>query len=484
MKTILTLFVCLCVQSISAQTLPGLDPTFGKNGIVLDSGIGWSFKKGGELAIQQDGKIVTTGMAHVSRYLSSGKPDTTFGINGTVPTIPFSDALHRDVFGNGIHILNDGKLISVQGFDDSGRIVRYLPDGQIDSSYGTNGMTDAPFYELDCSALQPTDGKLLAAGLLEFPYHYMQIDRFTANGLPDSSFGTNGVVLVRNNYASGSVAGMGVMVDGRIVLGGIGFDSNDNRSAMIIRLMPDGRPDSSLGGTGRLCIFNVTYCRAMLLQPDGKVLLSVGELTGDAYICRIDTNGSIDSSFGDAGFASVPSVRITAMKLLADGRLLCGGYDGDFVLARLLPDGASLDSAFGAGGVIRTDVSGNRDDVVTALAVQQDGKILLTGNSVITEARLTLVRYLPDAQTGIRRAEVPALKIYPNPAQATFTIELNQSPVPTNVYKIYSMCGRLVGSGKLAGQRTVIDISALVPGSYLLSVSSASFTKTNLFAKQ
>lgn len=46
------------------------------------------------------------------------------------------------------------------------------------------------------------------------------------------------------------------------------------------------------------------------------------------------------------------------------------------------------------------------------------------------------------------------------------------------------MCGRLVGSGNLAGQRTVIDISALVPGNYLLSVSSASFTQTQFFTKQ
>ncbi len=479
MKTILTLFACLFIQHIAAQTLPGLDPSFGNNGIVLDSGIGLSFKKGGELAIQQDGKIVTTGMAHISRYLGSGKPDTTFGINGTVPTIPFSDALHRNVFGNGIYILSNGKLISIQGFLDSGRVVRYLPDGQIDSSYGTHGMTDAPFYELDCSALQ-TDGKLLVAGLLEVPYHYMQIDRFTANGLPDSSFGTNGVALVRNNYASGSIAGMGVMADGRIVLGGMGFDSNDNRSAMIICLLPDGRQDSSLGGTGRLCIFNVSYCRAMLLQPDGKVLLSVGELTGDAHICRVDTNGSIDSSFGQAGFASVPSVRITAMKLLPDGRLLCGGYDGDFVLARLLPDGSSLDSSFGVDGVIRTDVSGSRQDRAYALALQQDGKLILGGEGY----GLTLVRYLPDAQTAVKQTEVSALRIYPNPAQSSIIVELRQSSLVGSTYRICDVNGRQILKGGLSGLRTTIDVSALAPGNYLLSVSSVSFSKTHLFIKQ
>lgn len=478
-----TLLLLLAASSTISQTLPGLDSSFGKNGIVLDSYANGNSKFANDLVIQVDGKIVVAGTV-LSRYLTTGLTDSTFGFNGTVELPDFPGISPTPAWGNSLHLLPDGKIIVADGQSDSGRVVRYLPDGQIDSSYGTHGMTDAPFDYLSCSALQP-DSKLLVSGLLDFPYHYMQIDRFTANGLPDSSFGINGVALVRNNYASGSIAGMGVMADGRIVLGGIGFDSNDNRSAMIIRLLPDGRPDSSLGGTGRLCIFNVSYCRAMLLQPDGKVLLSVGELTGDAYICRIDTNGSIDTSFGQAGFAAVPSVRITAMKLLPDGRLLCGGYDGDFVLARLLPDGVSLDSSFGNSGVIRTDVSGTRDDRVYAVALQQDGKILAAGESKNnTPYRLTLARYLPDAQTAVRQTKVFTIKVYPNPTQNSITIGLGQSVAALCVYSIYSMDGGLLQKGKLREQRTVIDVTALTPGNYLLSVSSASFSKTHLFTKQ
>jgi uncharacterized delta-60 repeat protein len=127
---------------------------------------------------------------------------------------------------------------------------------------------------------------------------------------------------------------------------------------------------------------------SVLPQPDGKVLVCGSFTTFNGsprgYIARLNADGSVDTSFR-AG----PSYWVRHMALQPDGKIVIGGFftsvEGQSrnLIARLKPDG-SLDSTFnpgdGARGTLSVSITGNGDPFVFQVAVQPDGKILITGN--------------------------------------------------------------------------------------------------------
>ncbi|HTG43757.1 MAG TPA: delta-60 repeat domain-containing protein, partial [Verrucomicrobiae bacterium] len=125
-----------------------------------------------------------------------------------------------------------------------------------------------------------------------------------------------------------------------------------------------------------------------LPQPDGKILVC-GNFTSfngqnRGYVARLNSDGSVDSSF-----LAQPGYWVRNMALQADGKIIIGGYFTTVqgvprnLVARLNSDG-SLDPSFnpglGARDIIAGGVDGNIDPFVFWVAVQPDGKILITGN--------------------------------------------------------------------------------------------------------
>ena len=117
---------------------------------------------------------------------------------------------------------------------------------------------------------------------------------------------------------------------------------------------------------------------------------------------RYNTNGSLDSSFGTAGFVTTLIGSIydfgNSVAVQGDGKILVAGASSsgtnnyDFAVARYMTDG-TLDSSFGTGGIVTTPIGG--DDFGQSVAVQSSGKILVAGYSRIGSASyyFTLVRY-------------------------------------------------------------------------------------------
>lgn len=116
--------------------------------------------------------------------------------------------------------------------------------------------------------------------------------------------------------------------------------------------------------------------------------------------------GSLDTSFGAGGMVTTDlwGTRDISLSIAiqADGKLVATGYSGtsswgsyDFALARYNRDG-SLDKGFGTAGKITTAV-GNYDDFASSVAIQSDGKIVVGGFSLIdTKNVFSLVRYNSD----------------------------------------------------------------------------------------
>lgn len=137
-----------------------------------------------------------------------------------------------------------------------------------------------------------------------------------------------------------------------------------------------------------------THSRAILRQPDGKIVVA-GETNagGTIYsvaLARYKSNGSLDSTFGTNGIRidSTPgfSNYIYAAALQANGKIVVGGGSAApgpgstyrFTLARFNSNG-SLDHTFGVNGFAYTSINSN--STIYALAIQPDGKIVAAGSS-------------------------------------------------------------------------------------------------------
>src|SRR5438045_7304009 len=163
-----------------AQAADGdLDPTFGTEGKVLTD-FDHSTDIANAVAVQPDGKLVVVGTTYTNndfsgedfaaaRYNSNGTLDLTFGIGGKVQT----DFPGLAAVASSVLIQPDGKIVVAGGafplftFLGDFKVVRYNPDGSLDSSFGAAGIVTTSFpgqgsYAF-AVALQ-TDGKIIAAG--------------------------------------------------------------------------------------------------------------------------------------------------------------------------------------------------------------------------------------------------------------------------------------------------------------------------------
>src|SRR5262249_24187441 len=356
-------------------------------------------QEAGFVALQRDGKIVATasGGFAVARYLPDGSLDPSFGRGGKVVTQLGTARRVGDKFfiydGAGFVVLQeDGKIVAAGRSDKSLAVVRYLPNGDVDPSFGTEGKVktwlgaaEGLDDELHALALQ-ADGKIVAVGRAWQQYsNDIAVVRFNADGTLDSSFGDEGKVTTNflepgppnasspgptSGYglgskdtahssgpppASGRMKGQdgyddafaaGIEADGKLVVGG----------TSLVRYNPDGTLDTSFGSGGRV----MTEVHALVLQRDDKIVV-VGA-AGAFALARYNSDGTLDASFGVGGTVTTKFGKVDeagSMALQVDGKLVVVGksFNGRSVglaMARYNPDG-TLDTSFGKEGRVTSD---------------------------------------------------------------------------------------------------------------------------------
>jgi len=156
---------------------------------------------------------------------------------------------------------------------------------------------------------------------------------------------------------------------------------------------PGGDLDPTFGDNGRLVFDRHSWGRAVAQQPgDGRLLIAGGfatEATGsDFVVVRLNPDGSLDETFGEAGVATVDFTSndesASNIALLEDGRILLAGTIDSldrsrYALARLLPDG-SLDPTFGTDGRVTVD-PGGLWSTLAGLALEEDGSMVIAGTT-------------------------------------------------------------------------------------------------------
>lgn len=287
--------------------------------------------------------------------------------------------------------------------------------GKPDESFGVNGKLLDTSIWADCEAmaLQP-DGKILTSGYtsdsnLENSGGFY-VARYHPDGNADSSFGRYGKFIIRQIPGVSPVKAQSIAVlpDGKIIACGRFLIGNTHFGHPgLVRLHPDGKVDSSFGTNG----FVITTLSewddligGMVLQPDGKIVVAGkqgrGELSyGDDFLLRYLPNGSLDPEFGESGAvltSYITNTSLGALALLPDGKILTAGLYGvttrQWQVVKYNSNG-SLDESFATGGFARIipEQIDRSSLYVYAMAVQDDGKILVGGSAATND--IALVRF-------------------------------------------------------------------------------------------
>lgn len=406
----------LLVPALAATAAaPGaLDPSFGAGGKLITNLTGTATA----VAVQPDGGILVAGASGgdflLARFLPNGDPDPDFGDDGVVLT-----DFGGDEAATALLLQPDGRIVvggSATTLDSDLLLARYEPDGDPDTSFGSDGQIRASYLGgsdvLSALALQP-DGKIVLAGRTSAlpPFYSVLVARLHADGSFDADFSGDGMLTdgISSTHSASVVA---IQPDGKIVIAGSAESVGTAKvgGTLLIRYTADGQRDTSFGNNGGV-IWEVRMgypaYRSLLAQPDGKLLAGGSSFTEGAFLVRYTAAGQRDASFGSAGITRVAADQTQVFVALAQplgGATVALGYRSepqprDFVLARFSSAG-KLDPSFGSGGLATTDFGAN--DTPAALALQRDGQLVAAGDSGTS---IVLARYGGDTQIFLPIAE-------------------------------------------------------------------------------
>ncbi|HEX8251141.1 MAG TPA: delta-60 repeat domain-containing protein [Pyrinomonadaceae bacterium] len=306
------------------------------------------------------------------------------------------------------------------------RIARLNADGSLDMTFDPNAN-----YAVQSIVLQP-DGKILIGGNFKMlapsgsaesaRYRRHNVARLNADGSLDMIFDPNFGGNPNNNY----IWSIAVQPDGKILVGGIFGSLAPNGGASvtrnnIARLECDGRADQTLNNLNLLGIDgNFSHIHSTAIQPDGKIIIGgyFSSVLGTPRrnLARLNTDGTLDTTFN-------PNVNhdVYLIVVQPDGKILIGG-----LFTSLAPNGGATFARnriarLSADGTIDATFNPNANNTVHSIAVQPDGKILVSGY---------FTSLAPNAGAAISRNYIARLNadgtvdaaFDPNPNNAVFTI--------------------------------------------------------------
>jgi uncharacterized delta-60 repeat protein len=344
-----TYFPCLARYNTNGT----LDTSFNGTGTVTYAPLGNSTNYDATaIALTPYGQIViVTGCKNASnvlqlcaiRFTKNGSVDTTFGIGGKLTT---NITATTNNFASSVAFQSDGRLIIGGLCGSQICALRYFEDGSgIDPSFGGGGQilnpaTGTTNRETFLMTVDANDRVVLAGTCSVSSREVFCVSRFSADGVLDTSFGTNGIVAANLFTSSAYAYGITIQEDSKILLAGETFNTiaGENRQDFtIVRYTSSGAVDTAFGNNG-VVITRVanwtTTARAVVSQIDGKIIVAglcqdFPERRDRFCLTAYNADGSLDTSFNGSGISKLlllgEDAEPYAMTLGRDGKLLVAG---------------------------------------------------------------------------------------------------------------------------------------------------------------
>jgi uncharacterized delta-60 repeat protein len=329
-------------------------------------------------------------------FAQDGSLDTSFGENGIVIT----DIDNNFDWGMSIVEQSDQKILvsgvtSINQDDYSPLLIRYLPNGEIDTSFGDNGKVTADFgigvNFFDFLFIDDSSNIFAAGNFGIHPNLIFTVVKYNENGSIDSTFANNGVLELGNE----DISNMILLNDGSLLF----VQHTTSNEITLIHYFPDGTLDTSFGENGYATsafsaggIFQISQ---MKFDPSGNIYcIGARNSPDNSYVILMKFNptGYLDTSFGNEGVSLINFDNLDLYPFTSasfdfaneDKIVVAGSYgicheigEGEFYtfFIRYLSDG-TLDSTFGNEGILLNSIS---SFLMKHFIIQGNKRLLIAG---------------------------------------------------------------------------------------------------------
>ncbi|MCB0644551.1 MAG: hypothetical protein KDC44_23065, partial [Phaeodactylibacter sp.] len=408
-----------------------------------------------------------------------------------------ADGLEKRAYN--VHLYADGSILlgGTRNYDGNvdydPYLIKLLPDGSLDMSFGDQGWTSygtsATQYCYTMSV--GADVKILVAGFQQDAGSGGldgTVSRFFPNGDIDTDFsGFEGNVTIDDGGANETVYGVVGDANGNVYAVG-----TRNERGLLAKLLTNGLSDNSWNGDGIALLESDegnVILRDAVLTPDNHLLV-VGNAGDKGIIAKYNPDGGLNQEFGTATLAGTTLVDfwsdqptdLVDIKLASNGDILVTGtgtydnLDDDIITVVLNADG-TFKNDFGQMGEAFFH-QGNTDFGAASAWDADEEKIVTVG---VVNGDLAVIRHLAPSQPSALHtvaAAVDALQLSPNPATAGSAIQLDyelqeSSLVQVTLQAIDSrQLNRLLNTEQQAGTQseTLILPNDLPAGLYTLQI--------------
>ena len=292
--------------------------------------------------------------AFIARFNTDGSLDTSFGDGGVVLSHFGSDdgsAPQAIDAANALVVQPDGKIVVAGASTEQPSqpvqtaLVRYNPDGSLDTTFGDGGVVPGPSGADIASLALQGDGGIVAAGTVHTPAGGTDVlaARFNSDGSLDATFGDGGLVGTSvGDFGVSYATDVAVQANGDVTATGVAYmrgpDYQDFQQDFLVRYTPDGQVDATFGDGGQVLVngqpSDGVVDPQLALQADGKILLADttsynADPGSQVVLMRFDGDGEFDPAFGDGGVVAttlgLEGVATRGLVLEPDGGIVAAG---------------------------------------------------------------------------------------------------------------------------------------------------------------
>lgn len=331
---------------------------------------------------------------HLVRLNPDGSRDQTFSADGRLDQDCGSIAIRSFTLDTDGRILLAGTQGSVGEDEESSVLVRLLPDGSCDASFGAGGRVSLdidPGFDEATGVVAYPDGRILIAGDLSGDFSPLPSyqARLLESGTLDFAFAGVGWMRIESTLPTNDRLEDLIETSDRylVALGSTGY------SAAIARYLPDGRTDTGFGLDGRVVIgkghdlASRVLARSAVGMPGGDIVVCLDWGYG-VRLVRLDSIGDPVNTFGKGGFRRLEGfTRCSGITRQGKDRLLVGGLTVTGSAVTRLTGNGWTDRRFGRKGIASGPVAETARGVV--FASSPDGSSYLAGPE-------SMVKFRPD----------------------------------------------------------------------------------------